>query len=312
MSAATGTRLAVTGGGAMVAGLAWAAGVERRWYTLRHVTVPALRTTSLRPLRLLHVSDLHQLPRQTHRLDFLRSCLRYGPDVVVATGDLLESDDSIDEVVEVLGQAAAGRVGLAVLGAHDYWGAVAKNPAEYLFAPDRRRYGRRLDTQRLVDGLAGAGYEVVDNRRHVVKTPAGLVDVAGLGDPHVHLDRPEAVDWSEPAAEVALRVGLVHAPYRRCIGRFTSTGFDLVLCGHTHGGQLRVPFAGALVNNCDLPLRQSRGLSRLGATGPWLNVSAGLGHSRFAPVRFSCRPEATIIDVVPAATAALGIAKAGG
>lgn len=288
------------GAGATAAALAWAYAVERRWYVLRHVTVPALRPAASQPLRILHVTDLHQLPDQEHRLDFIRGCLAAAPDVIVATGDLLESDDSIDEVVLTLGDAARDRVGLAVLGAHDYWGAVARNPAEYLVAPHRRRYGRRLDTPRLIEGLSAHGYELVDNRRTTVKTPAGVVDVAGLGDPHVALDRPHAVDWAPVDDDVALRLGLVHAPYRRAVDLLAANGYDLILSGHTHGGQLRVPFAGALVNNSDLPLRQSRGLSRVGDRA-WLHVSAGLGHSRFAPVRFSCRPEASIIDVVAAA-----------
>lgn len=277
--------------------MAWGAGFERRWYALRHVTVPALRPGAARPLRILHVTDLHQLPGQEHRLDFIRSCLQSGPDVVVATGDLLESDDSIDEVVAVLGEAAIGRPAFAVLGAHDYWGATAKNPADYLFRPQRRSYGRRLDTRRLVAGLESVGYAVMDNRRETFKTPAGLIDVVGLGDPHVNLDRPAAVNWTRPDQDMALRLGLVHAPYRRCVDLLAHQGYDLLLSGHTHGGQLRVPLLGALVNNADLPLRQSRGLSPVG-NASWLHVSAGLGHSRFAPVRFSCRPEATILDLV--------------
>lgn len=302
MSRSRARSLALSLGAATAAGLAWGAVVERRWYRLRFATVPVLRGAAARPLRVLHVSDLHQLPRQTHRLDFVRACLRTGPDLIVVTGDLLESDDSIGEVVATLGDAVRDRAGLAVLGAHDYWGATAKNPAEYLFAPDRRRYGKRLDTERLVDGLTAAGYELVDNRRTSVKTPAGLIDVGGLGDPHVNLDRPHQVDWSAPDDDVVLRLGLVHAPYRRSLDAFDAAGFDLVLSGHTHGGQLRVPLAGAVVNNTDLPLRQSRGLSRY--RGMWLHVSAGLGHSRFAPVRFSCRPEATVLDLVPARPAA--------
>lgn len=297
------SRAALAAAGATaVAGLAWAALIERRWYVLRHATVPVLSSAATRPLRVLQVSDLHQLPGQRHRLDFIHECLRAGPDVVVVTGDLLESDDSISEVVDVLGEAVRGRVGLAVLGSHDYWGATARNPADYLFAPNKRVYGRRLDTDRLVEGLRDAGYEMLINRRQTVKTPAGLIDVAGLGDAHVNLDRPEEVDWSPPSEEVALHLGLCHAPYRRVLDHFDRAGLQLTLAGHTHGGQLRVPLAGALVNNCDLPLRQSRGLSRYGSK-MWLHVSAGLGHSRFAPVRFACRPEATILDLVAAPAA---------
>ncbi|MBA2530183.1 MAG: metallophosphoesterase, partial [Euzebyales bacterium] len=200
-----------------------------------------------------------------------------------------------------LGAAVAGRVGVAVLGAHDYWGPSLRNPLHYLVARDERRYGRRLQTARLLSGLQAAGYVLVDNRRQTLETPAGPVDVAGLGDPHVAYQRPEAVDWSPAKGDVALRLGLVHAPYVEVLETFDRHGFDLVLSGHTHGGQLRVPGLGALTNNTDLPLRQSRGLSRFRAD-LWLHVSAGLGHSIFAPIRFACRPEATLLDLVPAAT----------
>ena len=284
---------------ATAAGLAWAAGVERRWYALRAATVPVLTPAATRPLRLLHLSDLHQLAGQRHRLDFIDACIATGPDVVVVTGDLLESDDAIDDVVATLAAAVRGRVGLAVLGSHDYWGPTAKSPSDYIFRPQRRAYGRRLDTASLVAGLTDAGYEMMDNRRQTVKTPAGLLDVAGLGDPHVNLDRPDDVASEPSGEEVALRLGLVHAPYRRALQALADRDMALVLSGHTHGGQLRVPVVGALVDNCDLPLRQSRGLSRFDGER-WLHVSAGLGHSRFAPVRFACRPEATILDLVAA------------
>lgn len=289
------TRLA---GGALLtaaAGLTYAV-AERRWYVLRHATVPVL-AAGARPLRVLHLTDLHQLPAQEHRLAFVRRCLDAGPDMIAVTGDLLESDDSIDEVVDALADAALGRAAVAVLGSHDYWGATPGNPANYLLNPQRRSYGRRLDTDRLVTGLQQAGYELLDNRRATVKTAAGLIDILGLGDPHVALDRPEQVDWTTPSAEAVAQLGLVHAPYRRALDLFARRGVQLTLTGHTHGGQLRLPLVGALVNNSDLPLRQSRGLSRYGDM--WLHVSAGLGHSRYAPVRFACRPEATILDLIP-------------
>jgi predicted MPP superfamily phosphohydrolase len=77
-------------------------------------------------------------------------------------------------------------------------------------------------------------------------------------------------------------------------------GFDLVLAGHTHGGQLCVPLRGALVTNCDLPRRQAKGLSSWSAGGRTaaLHVSAGLGTSPYAPVRFACAPEATLLTLV--------------
>jgi hypothetical protein len=97
--------------------------------------------------------------------------------------------------------------------------------------------------------------------------------------------------------EGAVGVGVVHTPQRRLLQAFGRDGFALVLAGHTHGGQLRVPFAGPLVTNCDLPRSRARGLSRDGAT--WLNVSGGLGTSPYLPVRVACRPEATLLELLP-------------
>ncbi|MBN9190379.1 MAG: metallophosphoesterase, partial [Microbacterium sp.] len=93
-----------------------------------------------------------------------------------------------------------------------------------------------------------------------------------------------------------------HAPYRRVLDAFVDDGADMIFGGHTHGGQVRVPFSpNAIVANCDIPLDQARGLSEWthdGRTVP-LNVSAGIGHSIYAPVRFGCRPEASLITLLP-------------
>jgi uncharacterized protein len=90
------------------------------------------------------------------------------------------------------------------------------------------------------------------------------------------------------------------------LDQFAGDGYDAIFAGHTHGGQLRLPFAGALVTNCDLDTRRASGLHRHPADAEpgtpgsaWLHVSAGLGTSPFAPVRFCCRPEATLLTLTP-------------
>lgn len=278
-----------------VAGLTWSVAIERRWWALRHTTVPCLRSSAQRPLRVLHLSDLHLLPWQRDKLNFVRSCAEVEPEVVVGTGDFLGHPQAVAPAVEVLTDVARGRIAIAVLGSNDLYAPRMKNPAGYLYARERRVHGRRLDTDALVAGLTDGGWHVVDNRRVLVPTPAGDVDVVGLGDPHIRRDRPDRVDWAVPRGAVALRLGVVHAPYRRALDAFAD--MDLVLAGHTHGGQLRLPGYGAIVTNCDLPPERARGLSRDG-TGAWLHVSAGLGTSMYAPARFACRPEATLLDLV--------------
>ena len=100
----------------------------------------------------------------------------------------------------------------------------------------------------------------------------------------------------------AFGLGVTHAPYRRILDAFVDRGADLVLAGHTHGGQVCVPGYGALVTNCDIPRRQVRGDSQWTHEGRTaaLEVSAGLGTSIWAPVRFACRPEATLLTLTAA------------
>jgi predicted MPP superfamily phosphohydrolase len=98
--------------------------------------------------------------------------------------------------------------------------------------------------------------------------------------------------------DAVVRIGVVHSPEPRVLDSFAGDGYDLVLAGHTHGGQIRIPGYGPIVTNCGIDRSRARGLARWGAH-MWLNVSAGLGNSPFAPVRFGCRPEATLLTLVP-------------
>jgi uncharacterized protein len=280
--------------------LAYATLVERRWYALRHVTVPGVLRHPGARLKLLHISDIHLADGQDHRVRFLASLAELDHDLVVVTGDLLEGvgmeDAAVDAVTPLLSR---GRPGLAVLGSHDRFGPSLRAPWAYLQKPDDAAHpvhGPRLDTARLIRGLELAGYETLLGGTTTVKTPAGTVAVGGIDDPHLETTVIPPVEALRPTVDDAvLHLGLVHAPYTAALDRLLDAGHRLLLSGHTHGGQVRVPGVGALVANCDLPLEKARGLSR--HAGGWLHVSAGLGHSRYAPVRFACRPEATLLEL---------------
>lgn len=279
-----------------VAGLAWGV-IERRWFVLRHQTIPALQDPHAPALRVLHLSDLHLVSGDDRMAAFIRGALVHGPDLIVVTGDILGHANAVDDAVELLAGIGGGRPAVAVLGSNDRYGPVLRNPLRYLRGPTRHHPGVRLDTERMVVGLKEAGWHVLRNERVTIPTAAGAIDVVGLDDPHIGADSPAQVDWTAPADPCPLRLGVVHSPYMDVLRHFTDQGFGLTLAGHTHGGQVRVPGIGALVDNCDLPLRMARGPSRVGDR-MWLHVSAGLGTSRYAPVRFACRPEASILDLV--------------
>jgi uncharacterized protein len=283
--------------------------VESRAYTLRRFELPVL-PAGARPLRVLHLSDLHLTPWQRRERAWVRDLEQLEPDLVVDTGDNLAHPESVPTVLDALGPLLE-RPGAFVLGSNDYYGPRPKNPARYL-APDRGRrvFGTRLPTDDLVRGLRGAGWADLTNTRADVDVRGVRLALVGVDDPHLGYDRfpPPA-----PASDADLRVGVLHAPYTRVLDAMVDDGAGLLLAGHTHGGQLRVPGYGALVTNCDLDRSRARGVSRWWsgaarsgrrtpppADAAWLHVSAGLGTSPYTPVRFACRPEASLLTLVPA------------
>ncbi len=272
--------------------------IERRWYRLTRLRVEGVLRHPGRRLRILHVTDLHLLARQEHRISFLHELAGLEHDLVVATGDLLGGPDTEEVAAAALAPLTSdGRPGLVVLGSNDLFGPVLKTPWSYLTQPDRRITGVPLDTARLVERLGEHGYLTLRGATVQVATPAGIVAAGGFDDPHLLTTvlPPATAVAPDPATDAVLHLGLVHAPYLAGLDVLVDAGHDLLLAGHTHGGQVRLPGIGALVANCDLPLEQARGLSTY--RDRWLHVSAGLGHSPYAPFRFACRPEATLLEL---------------
>jgi predicted MPP superfamily phosphohydrolase len=278
--------------------LAYAALWEVDAYRLRRVYVPVL-PRGARPIRILQISDLHMTPRNTARQRWVASLAGLEPDLVVDTGDNLGHLEAVPEVLDALGPLLE-RPGAFVMGSNDYYEPTFKNPARYLLPIGEPRLSdRRLPADDLREGLLAAGWVDLDNARERVKADHREIELVGTDDAHIRLDRyADVAGPADPAADLSMAV--THAPYRRVLDPMTADGFPLILAGHTHGGQLCVPLLGALVTNCDLPRRQAKGLSTHEAGGKrsFLHVSAGLGTSPFAPVRFACRPEATLLTLV--------------
>ena len=280
--------------GTVAVGLGYASIVERNAFVVRELTMPVLSPGSS-PLRVLHLSDIHMRPAQRHKQAWLRELTRWQPDLVVNTGDNLAHPKAVPSVVQALGDLLAVP-GFFVFGSNDYFGPKPKNPSNYLFRKDHRSHGPALPWQDMRAAFSERGWLDVTHARRELDVAGLTVAAAGVDDPHINRDRYETI--AGPASPVAnLRLGLTHAPYTRVLDRFAADGYQLVLAGHTHGGQVCVPFRGALVTNCDLDPSRAKGPSRWGA-GMALHVSAGIGTSPWAPVRFCCRPEASLLTLV--------------
>jgi uncharacterized protein len=241
-------------------------------------------------------------------MSWIRSLDALDPDLVVNTGDSIASAVAVPYLLESFGPLLA-RPGAFVYGSNDLYSPKPKNPARYLWrtsAGEHKKKAPDLPWQKLGEGMAAAGWLDLNNKRGRLKAGRLDIAVAGVHDPHTGKDRYDLVaGQADPAAD--LRLGVLHAPEPRVLDRFTNDGYDLLLAGHTHGGQLCIPGYGALVTNCGIDKARVRGLSMHPAAAPangktsWLHVSGGLGTSPWAPARFACRPEASLLTLVPRA-----------
>ncbi|MGW1281939.1 metallophosphoesterase [Streptomyces tsukubensis] len=305
MRARYGVPLAITAVGA--AGIAYAAAFEARSFRLRRLTVPVL-PQGMRPLRVLQVSDIHMVSGQRKKRAWLQSLAGLRPDFVINTGDNLSDPEGVPEVLDALGPLME-LPGVYVFGSNDYYGPTLRNPARYLLEKAQGRHGLNGNApavgavhnpwEELRDAFDTAGWVGLGNTRGKLKLDAGEIAFTGLDDPHIKRDRYESVAGGpDQAADLSLAV--VHAPYLRALDAFTADGYPMIFAGHTHGGQLCIPFYGALVTNCDLDTDRVKGLSTHTAADhtSYLHVSAGCGTSRYTPVRFACPPEATLLTLV--------------
>ena len=299
--------LRVAGLGAVVgaAGLGYAAGIEVRNFVLRRVEIPCL-PEGQRPLDVLHVSDLHMTPTQGRKQRWLRSLADLQPDLVVNTGDNLAHLRSVPVVLDALGPLL-DLPGVFVFGSNDYYAPTARNPLRYLGPDKGRRHtaAPRLPVEELRSSFTGRGWVDLNNTTDRLEVGGSTLAFVGVDDPHLGLDDLSVVPGEAPY-DADLRIGVAHAPYLRVLDQFARAGYDVTFAGHTHGGQLCLPVKGALVTNCDLETARAKGLHRHPADSrpvdprsSWLHVSAGAGTSPFAPVRFCCRPEATLATLTP-------------
>jgi predicted MPP superfamily phosphohydrolase len=281
--------------------VAYAGLYERTRWTLRRFEVPVLAPGS-RPLTVLHLSDLHMTAGQTGKQAWVAGLAGLQPDLVVDTGDNLAGFDAVPPTLRAL-DPLMDRPGAFVWGSNDFFAPRPKNPLKYFRKHHKRVLGQKLPWRDLRDGMARRGWVELTNARGELKVDGRRIALGGVNDSHIRLDRyDEIAGPADPAAD--LRIGLAHSPEPRVLDRFAADGYDLVLCGHTHGGQLRVPFYGALVTNCGIDRERVRWLHRWAPPAPgrpngtWLHVSAGLGTSPYAPARFACPPEATLLTLV--------------
>ncbi|HRV69798.1 MAG TPA: metallophosphoesterase [Marmoricola sp.] len=298
-------KVAGLGAAVGVGTLAYSAGWELRNFVVRRATIAAL-PPGAQPIKVLHVTDLHLVPRQGRKRSWLASLASLEPDLVVNTGDNLAHMGSVAPLLEGFGPLL-DLPGVFVFGSNDYFSPRLRNPAKYLLPDDGQRNtdAPMLPFEELRAEFKRHGWLDLNNAFGRLIVNGTSIAFAGVDDPHLEYDDLTAIGGPADAS-ADLRIGVTHAPYLRVLDQFARDGYDITMAGHTHGGQLCLPIKGALVTNCDLDRARVSGLHRHPADSlagdpgsSWLQVSAGAGTSPYAPVRFCCRPEAVLVTLTP-------------
>jgi len=277
-------------------------------------------------LTILHLSDFHlRKNRKGKKLyQFVQSLSQHEPDLLFITGDLVEKDENIPYLVDMLKPLKARYGKFAVLGVHDYYD---KKITEFLknMVKRKKRYRRENDIARLSRELDTVGIKVLRNQMVEIDSPdldIKGIRIAGIDDPILEKsDIPLAFgenssskkdrayyrekypeyfklrgkDFHLLEENANLLLCLVHTPDSHAIIDLAERGADIIVSGHTHGGQVRLPLVGALITGCRLKARFASGLFYFKRFV--LYVSRGLSEGRYSQFRFLCPPEASIIRV---------------
>lgn len=281
-------------------------------------------------LTILHLSDFHLRKNLKGKrlFKFVRSLSGLDVDLILITGDLLESDKNIDYLVDMLSPLKAKYGKYAVFGVHDHYYKTVLEFLKNIFKK-KRKYKKENDTSYIIKRLADIGIEVLLNQgRKISIRTAGVsnIEIIGLDDPIIKkTDIAGAFSYIGPSkkskilkksdylkeyrntfklkhssihrlnSDGILRIVLLHTPDSESIIDLAGRYSDIIFSGHTHGGQVRLPLIGAIISGCNIKTKFASGLFYFKKFV--LYVSRGLGEGRYSQYRFYCQPEASLVKI---------------
>jgi uncharacterized protein len=265
--------------------IAYGIAIEQRWYRLHTYDLAILPPDGPETMDLLHLSDIHFVRQDRKKARFLAALPP--ADVTVVTGDFLAEPEAVETAVEAVRPTRGRYASWFVLGSNDYFVPRPPNYLAYFLGRRPHRRAARGRAPELIEQLERDGWIDLTNSRRDAELDGLAIELLGLDDAHLQ--------WHDlrqaPRRTGRFGVAVMHSP--DAAPESAALGYDLVIAGHTHGGQVCLPLIGALVTNCSMPRRLADGLQRMGTAT--VHTSRGLGTSKFAPFRFWCRPEATLL-----------------
>ncbi|MFO0999426.1 MAG: metallophosphoesterase [Planctomycetaceae bacterium] len=222
--------------------------------------------TKRTPLRLVHISDLHFIgcPGPRYYRFLVSQIKELRPDIVLFTGDLIDKMYLIPEAIDILSPLLSLAPCYFILGNHDW----------------------RYDHEQIRSQFSASGWRCVTGRSEILRVGEYQVLLAGSEQPWIGPDPPVVRD-----AGCDIRILLSHSPDQYPLAK--RFGYDLMLSGHTHGGQVVLPVFGPVYAPSFFGVSYASGLFQLGQLT--MHVSRGIGAKD--PMRWRCSPELTCLEV---------------
>lgn len=267
--------IAVCVAAVLVAGTGWLVWDNNRLVTTEYPVHSSQLPQAFDGLRIAQLSDVHSRDFGHDNRRLIDAVRRSDPDLVAITGDLITENEDQQVVLDLAGHLTDIAPVLYVTGNHE---------------------GKSSRRDELEDGLRERGVEVLDGRTHVMDRGGQELAVAGVDDPRVHragegsrattdaqqagLMRERLADLGHPSDSAPFTVLLSHRP--ELLGEYARSGVDVVMAGHAHGGQVRIPGIGGLyAPNQGLFPKLTAGVHEQGNTQ--MVISRGLGNSSPVP-----------------------------
>ena len=223
-------------------------------------------------LKVVQISDLHIDSFGSREKKLIDLIDKINPHLIFVTGDFVGKDSNLNPVIEVMGRIAENREVFVVLGNSDH---EFKN--------------REIDTKKLIEGLKEKGVHILVNQSIKLKLATDSLYIIGLDDNYLWKDDFFIATANLPSK--SKKILLAHSP--DIASKINLDNINLILSGHTHGGQVKLPFLGAIYTNrtCNSAFKFVSGLYYYQKVKVYVNQ--GIGTS-FFPLRFLCRPEITL------------------
>ncbi len=244
--------------------------IEPYWLEVKNISIKTEKLTDT-SFRIVHVSDLHCDKKLRNETKVIKLINDTEPDVIVFTGDTLNFDNpqALPLFKETMKSLKAKLAKLAVRGNVDVW-----------YLPN-------------LDFFGGSGFEELDHKTIKLQKNGETIYISGL-----NFERPEGFrELLEDVPDSSFSILLYHTA--DLVEDLQNLNVDLYLSGHTHGGQVRLPFFGALTTLSKFGKKYEAGMYTVGKTKLYINRGIGLEGGSAPQVRFLARPEITVFNIEP-------------